>query len=266
MDIRSGRFKGSALGGISIIAAKASVDAVYRIFNSGDPNVDPAAPPAFEVHAGSAAVAVEPGSSVDILVPKTKNVTIVRSDAVPVVGSYEFLDRPSPFRSGRFKGKAAANEIPIIVGRNSKLYRIFNSGDASFTVDTGNSTTDLDPTHSIDVVVGNNVLIKGAGAVEGIYEYLEAEYAVRSGRFKIDAAPSAAHKIIHLSAPAPEAYYRIFNSGDNEFKVQQGSTDLGTLKPEQSFDFTVSQNQQIFVVAAGSYPIEGIYDLLALGK
>lgn len=265
MDIRNGRFKGDASSGIPIIAAKAKVDAAYRIFNSGDENSDPALNPVFEVHADyTPAPVLQPGCSLDVLVKVTKQVAIQRGDTIEVVGSYEFLDRPNSFRSGRFKGDASGIGIPIVLGRGKKLYRIFNSGKTPFSVDAGTSVTSLEPTFSLDVVVGNGVFIKASGEVAGIYEYLGTDAPVRSGRFKIKAAPSSSHKIIDLSPSAPEAYYRIFNSGNNGFKVQAGGVDLThTIGPEQSFDFAIGAKKDITVVATGVYPIEGIYDLLS---
>lgn len=266
MAIRSGRFKGDASGtGIPIIAAKAKEDAAYRIFNSGD--YDPTSNPVVEVHAGySPAPKLQPGCSLDVLIGKATTVTI--KSTVEVVGSYDYLDRPDSFRSGRFNGDASGDGIPIIFGKTKDLYRVFNSGSAPFDIYMGTSkVATLGPTFSLDLFVSNNVVIKASGDVEGIYEYLNTELPVRSGRFKIKAAPTPDHKIIDLSSSTPDAYYRVFNSGDYGFKLQAGGSDVtGTVGPEQSFDFTIENNKDVTVVATGAYPIEGIYDLLSVEK
>lgn len=262
MAIRSGRFKGNASGtdGIPIIAAKTGMAAAYRIFNSGD---DVTAP-SFQVHAGHpSAPVVQPTCSLDVLITKTKGVTIKTGTTDPVVGSYDYLDRGNSFRSGRFKGNASGSGITIVLGKAKKLYRIFNSGDTTFNVVVGGSSTPLASTFSLDVAVGDDVIITAGGNVEGIYEYLGSEPPLRSGRFNLKTAPTPDHKIIDLSSSTPEAFYRVFNSGSNGFKLQAGGSDLtDEIGPEQSFDFTIGSNRDITVVPAKNYPIEGIYDLL----
>lgn len=264
MAIRSGRFKGDASGtnGIPIIAARSKAEAAYRIFNSG---VKP--DQVFSVDAGYATVPeLQPACSIDVLIEKRSYVAIRRGTPEEVVGSYDYLDGGDASRSGRFMGNASGDGMTIILGRRSgTFYRIFNSGKENFEVHVGSSVTLLAPTLSLDVVVDEDVVIKRSDSkqVEGIYEYLDAQSLVRSGRFNLK-APAAAHKIIDLNATSatPEAFYRIFNSGDKNFKVQEAGVKLAELAKEQSFDFAVANKRDITVVATQGYPIEGIYDFL----
>lgn len=279
MAIRSGRFRGDASGtGIKIIAAQDRVSAVYRIFNSGDmpdaSNPSPPPVPTFDVNAGYTKVpTVSPGCSLDVLIEKSNDVTIIRTDHTEVVGFYDYLGGQGTFRSGRFTGDASGG-IQIVQGdtKAEKMYRIFNSGKSPFsvTVDGSSTPTPLGPTFSLDVAVSASVVVTASGEVEGIYEYLNTESPVRSGRFNIKAAPATDHKIIDLKSSSPEAYYRIFNSGDKKFKVMENSPGgspaslIGEIDSEQSFDFTIGSKRDITIVASSGYPIEGIYDLVSV--
>jgi hypothetical protein len=197
-----------------------------------------------------------------------------------------------PIRSGRFKSDDAtgsdsdpANDgrIQIIEGRGGAFYRIVNSGRHPFTIRVsggGSSTTiELAPTFSLDIGGANRVRIETSTAVpiEGVYEYLNTERPIRSGRFKLELAPDAAHKIIDLavgsgSGQIPTAYYRIFNSGEVDFKVWRGegnsANDIGRVRPGDSLDFAVRGNgsKDIHIRrmegATHTVVVDGIYEFL----
>ena len=178
-------------------------------------------------------------------------------------------------RSGRFTGDASGVGITIVSGRPGAFYRIFNSGNHSFEVHASSSHTTLGKAMSLDVVVVNNDIVIKAGTgvvVEGIYEYLDGRDPIRSGRFKLETAPSERHKVIDLSVsgPKPKAFYRVFNSGVKSFKVIASNKVVDEvlieeLRPAQSSDFAIDSKRDIYVVPHAStdpYPIEGIYDFL----
>jgi len=267
MAIRSGRFKVDVAS--TIILGRSG--APYRIFNSGDA--------AFTVDAGDGnAVALPIACSRDVVVDGS--VTIAPVGAVTVEGIYDYLGPPDSVRSGRFKGDASGTAgIPIIQSRYGTIYRIFNSGDNPFDVHGGGkSTTPLKPTFSLDVVLNDNVVIKttAAGEVEGIYDCLDVQSTIRSGRFKLKTAPAAGdpkHKIIDFTKAGqkPEAYYRVFNSGGESFQVWEGnptspsSNQLGAVASGQSLDFEIGDGpRRDIYVDATAWPIDGIYEFLGL--
>jgi hypothetical protein len=184
-------------------------------------------------------------------------------------------------RSGRFRLKLTnqVKEIPIIKSaRTVAFYRVFNSGKATFNLDNGSSTTALEKAFSLDFTVHGEAKVTGnpGDEVEGIYEYLDNQIAgqsIRSGRFKIQNTSNAAHKIIDLAhqGPSQNAYYRIFNSGEQKFEVWEGEPTpsnkdkLAELDKEQSYDFEISSKKDIWVKkTAANTLIEGIYDFLGI--
>jgi len=184
-----------------------------------------------------------------------------------------------PIRSGRFKVElASAGEIRIVKGRSGAFYRIFNSGEDAFSVTAGapDSTT-LEKGFSLDVAVFDEVVVSTSGkaVVEGIYDYVDTQRPIRSGRFRLKSAPASHHKIIDLrhSGQKRRAFYRIFNSGEkNAFNVMvdgvlcpyPAAPDKG-LDPNQSLDFEVGYgSRDVYVVAVDQYPIEGIYEFLGV--
>lgn len=182
-------------------------------------------------------------------------------------------------RSGRFKVELTASSPPRAIIRSDKsvaFYRIFNSGDKTFTLDNGSGAPwDVAPTFSLDFSVNGTAAVSGSAGtvIEGIYEYLDNQIvgqALRSGRFNIKGPAAATHKIIDLAHKKPEqqAYYRIFNSGEIAFEVWEGqpgaggSNQLATVEKEQSFDFEIASKRDIWVKGSGA--IEGIYDFLGV--
>jgi hypothetical protein len=181
-------------------------------------------------------------------------------------------------RSGRFTVDNAQSGITIIKGRSGAFYRIFNSGENNFTVKPKGASTpqhqqiQLKPTFSIDVAIGDEVVIVGAAneAVEGIYDYLDTQNPIRSGRFKLKDNPDTQHKIVDLHGGGDKAWYRIFNSGEHPIVVEEGKqnpSQLTQLDKEQSFDFEVGTSvTDIYVKSTdANKPIEGIYEFLGRG-
>lgn len=184
-------------------------------------------------------------------------------------------------RSGRFDRALAGTPAKIVIiksERSTAFYRVFNSGDVTFDVNNGSSTTHLAPTFSLDITVKGEAKIQGndGDQVKGIYEYLDSQIVgqpIRSGRFKIAAASNAAHKIIDLAhqGGSENAYYRIFNSDEDTFQVWEGnpgdtsSKKLCDLEKEQSYDFEIKSKKDIWVQkATANTRIEGIYDFLGV--
>ena len=182
-------------------------------------------------------------------------------------------------RSGRFKsddalvdpGNSIDNSFPIIRGRHGAIYRIFNSGERAFTV-YGNGETDVEEAGSVDIVVASTEVKIGAdttGRIEGIYDLITVDAGTRSGRFNIDQNTDTARTIIDLrpggGGNKPEAYYRVYNSGDSTFQIQVGTAAAVSVHKQNSYDFeipTTGGQRQVTVVAAANTPYEGIYEYL----
>lgn len=90
-----------------------------------------------------------------------------------------------PIRSGRFKIATALTAQKVVLGRAGALYRILNSGEHAFTISDGVNTVSLDKRLSIDIAVSSNLSIESGAdvPVEGMYEYLDTDRRIRSGRF-----------------------------------------------------------------------------------
>jgi hypothetical protein len=156
-------------------------------------------------------------------------------------------------RSGRFKGDASGVGLKIIDGKNA-LFRIFNSGDAEFTVQPRNNTSDniiVHPDCSVDVKVTGVCTILSAGDISGSYDYLGSSSRSRSGRLTGDA--STAVKIVQ---GATDCFYRVLNSGkgSQDFVVEPAGV---TLKPTFSLD--VSTGGDIWVEGAD---VECLYEII----
>ncbi|MEW4528440.1 hypothetical protein [Maioricimonas sp. JC845] len=178
-----------------------------------------------------------------------------------------------PIRSGRFKIATATTAQKVVLGRAGALYRILNSGEHAFTISDGVNTVSLDKRLSIDIAVSSNLSIESGAdvPVEGMYEYLDTDRRIRSGRFRKELATTAEkHRIIDLRGGGsgmakPTVYYRIFNSGEEPFSVVGGTTVVAEVAPEQSLDFEIPGTgpRDVYVRAiANSKEIEGIYDYL----
>ncbi len=163
----------------------------------------------------------------------------------------------------------------IINAKNGAFYRIFNSGGSDFDVKAKTGAgIPRRPKFSLDFAVDGEVWVTGTvgDTIEGIYEYLDSQAPVRSGRFKIKKVvdgdgntvvdPTAEHKIIALGG-GKSAWYRIFNSGVHDIILGYSPGDPKILKNEQSFDFEVGYKREITVESEHiDKPIEGIYDFL----
>ncbi len=262
-DLRSGHIKAdnvSETKQLKIIKR----NGVFRVYNTGADD--------FAVKPSSQApIPLKKKGSVDFEV--NGEVVIDRAAEGPVKGIYECIDIPTPIRSGRFKGPANGLGITIVQNRNTTFYRILNSSkqvDNDFEVRFGGpEPAILAPKMSIDVAALPNITIfrSTSQPVIGIYDYLDVENVVQSGRFSIQMASSARHKIIDFRGGNKRAFYRILNSGEAPFVVRLGVTMLTTvplhLEPEQSLDFEVpASGEQIVTVApvGGTKLIEGIYE------
>lgn len=286
MAIRSGRFKvDNAKGGITIIKGKKG--AFYRIFNSGKES--------FNVVVDGTTIPLATASSVDVAASASDgSVEINTGTKQAAEGIYDLIGSPDPTRdflvspdstrSGRFTVDQYTAPITIVKGRSGAFYRIFNSGENKFTVKPdGNTNREVNrwPKWSLDVAVGEIVVEGEVGKpLEGIYEYLDTQNPVRSGRINIkkiegenntlEVDPASPYKMIDLHGGGDRAWYRIFNSGEHPILLYEGSQNpalLGTVKEDQSFDFEVGKSVTDIYVASEhtDNPIEGIYEFLGKG-
>lgn len=180
----------------------------------------------------------------------------------------------SGIRSGRFKG-VLATPLTILSGRQGSRYRIFNAGPNAFRIIAGiSSPQEVKKNCSLDFwVTGSAVKVEPVTAgqeVVGVYEWLQADDSTRPGRFRFNKADAVtARLIIDLSGGSTQkAVYRIYNSGENGFKVQANSVDLATVAADQSVDIQLplapDAARQIKVVSADSpsNPIDGSLEFL----
>lgn len=250
--IHSGRIKATSIpaAGLKIVRDVPN-SASFRIYNTGESLIT--IQPDMQ-----AAIELQKKSSTDV--SGSTEIEIAQS-ASPVEGIYERIDMLKGIRGGRFRGDASAGVV-IAQNRGPVIYRILNSGQRTFTV----NGTSLDTKLSIDVGAGTSiVLARGdANLIEAIYDFLPNENA-RSGRFKVTKKATEKHTIIDLSGQTIKAYYRILNSGEEDFQFRLStSTTAGQrVKPEQSFDFAVSGGTIMTVSPmADDKRIQGIYEYL----
>ncbi len=182
-------------------------------------------------------------------------------------------------RSGRFNLENPSGET-IISGRSDVFYRFLNSGVAPFSINTAAASYSLEPTFSLDLVIGDEVTISGSGMIEGIYEFAENRGDLKSGRFNIKNSapwphdPSQPHPIIIDPQSKAAGYYRLYNSGEyeiiiNGYKKADGSgvpDEVARVAAENSVDFQVGDvkhRNRISVRSNNSdEPVSGIYEFL----
>ena len=265
-SLRSGRIKAeNSAGSLSLPIIKRP--GKYRILNTGESE--------FSIKPdGGTAIPLKSKNALDIEI--TTGIDIEKTAAGAIDGVYDLLDTAKPIRGGRFKGPVTpAPGITIAQNRGATFYRIFNSGKNRFNVNFQGTSIPVRQRMTIDVAAGAVITITnpdtGSIPVQGIFDYLDPRNEIRSGRFKIkkDATavppvdPLTPHPIINLFGTLNAVGYRIFNTGENPIVILEGTTTLHTLNSDESLDFVVGSNRQIFVKSTTSNkPIEGIYDYL----
>ena len=273
MAIRSGRFTvDDNSTEFNIILGRAG--AFYRILNSGEKE--------FSIVRQNQTTPLGPTFSLDVSTGVAIAIQKLAGDAVE--GIYEYLDVHMPVRSGRFNLRVVVDDednlikhpiIDLTGPSDDAWYRMFNSGVNPIEVVAGNKLIHtLTKDQSVDFEVGNSdrvIYVRSTAddkPIEGIYDYLNTERAIRSGRFRKELNIADRHKIIDLAhgGPKVDAFYRIFNSGRTPFAVRRKTgMPLRELAPDQSFDFEILQggDRDIYVnPLTDDTEIEGIYDFL----
>lgn len=176
----------------------------------------------------------------------------------------------SGIRNGRFKFPSTIAGTILIpkVKRQVTAYRFFNAGDNGFEVEIVRPNGNVDVSYpvarncSVDVKVLQTraVRIKKNDIdedVEGVYELLGNDG--RSGRFKVSAAAAATTTKISGTG-VRDRIYRLFNSGDKAFKL---NNDASLSVPQYcSLDVFVSDSTELVVVSNAGEAVQGVYDLL----
>lgn len=179
---------------------------------------------------------------------------------------------PSGIRSGRFKGPDPAQAIISTVGPQN--YRVFNTGDDKFTVviNPGNTRIVVRKQCSADIRVpaSSSVVITDFDdpvmpaepatppeKIEGVYDLIGAEVAVRSGRFKSKLSNS---KPIELIKRRAAILYRVFNTGERAFYFNEDTTTA--VPPKCSRDLALNSNAIFKIKSANDQLISGVYDSL----
>lgn len=186
----------------------------------------------------------------------------------------------SGVRSGRFIAPLGstpfviATSQPIILSENPSAYRIFNSGEKKIRVNVvRNATLDyhvkLERNCSVDVHVpqSGSVFINDEGGTvtpvadrEGVFDLLSGTGDIRSGRFR-SGNPLA--DPVTIIRKRQGKLYRIFNAGDNPFKIVAGGSLTSILK-HCSRDFIVPSDE-LQITADANDKISGVYDQLTKG-
>lgn len=262
-DGRTGKISGSTK-----IVHGLTADRRYRVFNSGESS--------FDVNYGDGAVELGAGCSIDARINGSE-VSVTTGN-----GFYEVLALIAESQSGRCTFEAAtAGETRRVIGRaRPRFYRVLNSGDDDLQVMVGTTALDVKPGMSIDFVpaMDGNVEIKSTAAsqlVESIYDELNRNLSVKSGRFFGTIATTAPLTIVDVAQGAgAAATYRFLNSGDHPFQVfVNGAAQCGTggLLPGQSFDLKVAVGPNLNVSVSritdtGDPEINGIYEYVNRGS
>lgn len=180
--------------------------------------------------------------------------------------------RSGSIRSGRFKitnSTGAADDFLIIKTVKESVYRFFNSGSKSFTVKVSTSISIVvESKDSIDVEVTGDLHIEVANGdtVEGIYDFVEGNFDVRNGRFSGSFNDSKSPEIIRGRVGS---LYRVFNSGDDDFRIKYGNLANPTtskISKRQSHDFVVDGIVRLEVDSTTDVKVNAIYDYLEPGK
>jgi hypothetical protein len=277
MSLRNGRFKGSAGQTIDIAVGRRGT---LRVFSTGGTSFD------VKVNSpsGDVSTPVVRDQSVDILMDADAR-SIKVTGASAFEGVYEFLERGRDIRSGHYKGQATT-KVTLVQGGDNLIYRVMNSGDFSFEIESdGDAVVSLPPGFSIDVGVDNSLTISRADGqvVEAIFDTLTIGSEVRSGRFRarpevdgmgnVVIQPPYPYTIIDLKkAGTFEAWYRLFNSGDKAIAVKHprgaAFNPIGVVPPQCSLDFKISAaaNERLVLVepATAGDVIDGSIDLVQL--
>lgn len=287
MAIRTGRFRHSDSSNLTIV--KGGPAAIYRIFNSGSESFNVVT----TIGAGSGSQSFDepllPQNSLDI--EPGAEVQIKRTGTTPAEGIYDVTGKKEgTVRNGRFigniKATGTAAETEIVIGsiKTPTLYRVLNAAAMPLPTETnpippigitfkveidGLASHDIPPKQSFDFVAKDEIKIKTSSAqlvqIEGIYEQLDPDASIRSGRFtrREGHSPDSKYKLVSTrDLPKALSIYRVFNSGEYDFKLYEKNTELGIVSPGNSLDVKVSKNKDLMVEALDNNTIEGIYEFL----
>jgi hypothetical protein len=174
-------------------------------------------------------------------------------------------------RSGRIKGNdvTGTNALTIIKGgKVDGRFRIYNSGETEFIVKPNGTGTPsgqqvtVPQKGSADIEPDGEVIITqtNAAPVEGMYEYIDPFNPIRNGRFKGNASGNGITILQWKNGSTHKDFYRILNSGDEEFEVLVDGASAAMVKPTYSID--VFAGTKAVIKRADAKPVEGIYDYL----
>lgn len=254
----SGRIKAEDVSGANAVQIIQGTPGVFRIFNLGK-NM-------FIVKRASTQVNVPAKATLDL---KAANITITHTAAnTPVEGVYERIEPSKPIGGGRFRGKTSEGG-QIVENRDGAIYRILNSGTNDFLITLAMGTTHtLKPKHSLDIVAQPTIVLsRGDDAeFECVYDAIPS-VGTRTGRFRSKLKKTDKHGIISLAGSSSAAYYRILNTGDDDFQFVVSSTTGSTtgpiVKPKQSFDFLVAVGESVTVSpTVDDKWVQGVYDFV----
>jgi hypothetical protein len=160
-------------------------------------------------------------------------------------------------RSGRihFEG-AAKNDTITIAEEVAGNFRIFNTDSTPFKVKPGTfGEVEVQQRCSVDVVADGDIVITAvaAGDLKGIYELINVNTQIRSGKFRRDGDFQISQNL------GRKAFYRILNTHkDHAFDVEVNGNAVTTVQPRMAVD--VAARNRLTISAANR--VSGIYDYL----
>jgi hypothetical protein len=176
-------------------------------------------------------------------------------------------------RSGRFSGLV---DKQIVIATNAQTgYRIFNTGEAPFTVNVQIADTSESPPPNVsvakncsidlDVPNGGYVQITPNETAEGVFNQLDLERPIRSGRFASSDAHTTPLVVIERSR---SRLYRFLNSGKRLFDIYKidpaiAGNLIGTVDIDCSLDlYLPGQDKQIFIKSREDKRVAGVLEAL----
>lgn len=174
-------------------------------------------------------------------------------------------------RSGKLK---AAKDTSVLVAyeKGNRTYRVFNGGEGILNLYDIASEPDASTATvatcsmgcSVDLEVKRKLWARSDAEIRGIYDLVNRESTVRSGRVRSPKSGSATQAAMILDGGHNfDACLRIMNSGSSSIRVLRQTTEIVTLSSKQSVDVGY-RNDAVSVEPDDPEKFEAIYDRIDL--
>lgn len=183
--------------------------------------------------------------------------------------------RPSAAKTGKFKIALASMATPptnpttIVRGSANAVYRLINIGRRTIKVTSAAGTVDLFKRQTLDVSTDGTTITVGGNdgeTIEAVFERLGPDVACRPGRFRHTAPTANALTLIDLRASTGAVSYRLYNSGENDMRVEFNVANGIVVGPGNTLDFEIAGQRLVTVkCTVNNQAIEGIFDVVQFG-